>query len=185
MKRQIQTRGRSAKNLQRGFNLIELGVVMVIISILSFFAIRQFGDMKMSAQAQNDVKDMPIIVGKIQRAYMNSTTSAGVTMALLVNNNVFPSDYVSGANAINRWGGTVAVAAATLSTANDSIALTWPTVPSAACLEIIPSVQRIMNTITVAGTSVKANGAAVDLSALGTQCNSATNVSIVYTFTIK
>lgn len=168
---------------QQGFTLIELAIVVVMVAVLISLGLKTINQTRVSANANAEATELPLIVSKIQKTYSTQSTYSGVSLAGLIALNIFPTErVVSPTSAQNRWGGGITVAAATLTNANDSVQLTYAGVPKDECVEVIPLVTQTVRVITVNGTSVKADGAGLDLSALGTQCAGTTN-SIMYQFT--
>lgn len=169
--------------LGKGFSLIELSIVIVIVSILLAVGLGITRSILSDNRANDELKELPLIVTRLQKLYNNRATSAGVTTAIAISNNIFPAERViSPTEVTNRWGGTVTVAPATIGTANDAIAMTYNAVKTAECLAVISQIEASMRTISVAGVLVKNDGEQPNLGLLGTQCSSASEVVIVYTF---
>lgn len=166
---------------QSGFTLVEL-IIVILIGGLILAGVAAGVSKAMSGQRANaEIAEIQNVSTSIKKIYSNKSSYSGITLTGLINMNAFPPERVSGGAVYNRWGGAVTVVAA--GTGNVNFTLTYPSVPTSECLDIIPQLESVVDSVTVAGTSVKASGAALDVSALGTQCNSSATVSIAYTFT--
>lgn len=167
---------------QRGFTLIELGIVVVIGSILLAVALSIATTVLADNRANDELKEVPLIVTRIQKLYNNRANFTGLTTALAISQNSFPANRVTSTTTVtNRWGGTITVAPATMVTASDAVTATYTNVPKSECLAVLPQLDSSMRTMTVGGTSTKADGVPTDLTALGTQCALAPT-TVVYTF---
>lgn len=174
--------GRLPAKLQRGFTLIELGIVVVIGSILLAVALTIATTVLADNRANDELKEVPLIVTRIQKLYNNRSSFLGLTTTLAIAQNAFPGNRVTSATTVtNRWGGAITVLPATIATAADGVAATYTQVPKSECLAVVPQLDSVVRTVTVGGTAVKADGAATDLTALGTQCATAPT-TVVYTF---
>lgn len=178
MKQKMRTLFKSSR--QKGFTLTEFMIVMVlgglVIAGVAAGVSRALG----STRSNSEIGDLQQVFTSIQKIYANKANYSGVTLTTLINLNAFPTTWVSGANVNNRWSGSMTVAAATISTANDALAVTSTGVPDYECKEVIPQLDGVTRIVTVNGTQVKANNAATDSAALGTNCAGGSN-SIVYT----
>ena len=175
----------SLKKRQSGFTLVELGIVVAIAAIIIGIGLVVVPSILASTRANAEISELPTITTKIQRAYANQPNFAALTQAGIVNLNVFPESVVNktAGTIANRWGGAVTIAPATLKQANDAVAITSADIPTAECLQIGQGVEGAMRKITVGTTVVKADGvSAADPAALGTACNAAATVSMIFTF---
>jgi prepilin-type N-terminal cleavage/methylation domain-containing protein len=173
----------SLKKRQSGFTLVELGMVVAIGAIIIGIGLVVVPSILASTRANAEISELPTVVTKIQRSFQNQPNYSLVSQSTIAGLKAFPDAQVSGTTITNRWGGTVTVAPATLVTADDAVALTSTQIPTAECLQLGQGVEGTMRQISIAGVVVKADGtSATDPAKLGTQCNSASTVTIVYTF---
>jgi prepilin-type N-terminal cleavage/methylation domain-containing protein len=178
------------KKRQSGFTLVELGIVVAIGAVIIGIGLIVVPSLLASTRANGEVAELPAIATKISRAYANQPNFSTLTHANVVGLQVFPDNQVSGTTVTNRWGGTVTVAsigATGLVSAHDAFTITSTGVPSDECVQLGQGLERAARVISVtpkggAATSVKADGAKLDLGALGTACKAATSATMVYTF---
>jgi hypothetical protein len=133
-------------------------------------------------RANDELKEVPLIVTRIQKVYNNRANFTGLTTTLAIAQNAFPASRVVTATSVtNRWGGSINVVPVSLVTSNDAASITYTNMPKSECLAVLPQLDSSMRTMTVGGTSTKADGVPTDLAALGTQCGLAPT-TVVYTF---
>lgn len=173
---------KSCKRRSMGFTLIELGIALALIGIGLFFVISKLGETSDASKAQNLVSDLSGIITNTKRLYATQTSYNGITMATLRDNAVFPTAWNVGGTITGPFTGNVTVAASTLSTADDSAAITIPNIPSRVCTDIARMMSEGVAVMAVAGTTVKANNGTLNIGTLGTQCVSAAAVSMAFTF---
>lgn len=172
---------RSKRNV-KGFTLIELSIVIIVGALLLAVALVIARSVLADNRANDELKELPVIITRVQKLYANRPNFAGLTTTLAIAQNVFPDSRVASTTTVNnRWGGTITMAPVTIASANDAVDATYTLVPKSECLAVIPQVENNMRTITVGGTVVKADGALTDLTALGTQCGTSPT-TIVYRF---
>ncbi|WP_292802386.1 type 4 pilus major pilin [Methylotenera sp.] len=171
----------SMKN-QAGFTLVETGIVVAIVLLLLAGVVgapRIIAGMK----ANNEIGELKTITTGVQKIYSNDPTFAGATLTEVISLRGLPDERITSATtAANRWGGAITLAPATVNTANDSILLTTTNVPEYECVNVIPQAESGFIRIAVNGADVKAAGAALNKTTLGTQCVDGAN-SIGYYFT--
>lgn len=170
------------KKSAKGFTLIELSIVIIVGSLLLAVALSLARTVMADNRVNDELKELPIIVTRIQKLYSNRATFAGLTNALAIAQNTFPDARVAGAAVTNRWGGTITVVPKNLTATNDAVEATYTLVPTPECLGVIPQIESNMRIIKVGATTVKADGAQTDLTALGTACNLTNTTTVVYTF---
>jgi hypothetical protein len=117
---------------------------------------------------------------KINGIYNGAANFTGLTTASVANNNIFAVKYLPGGGVIlNRFGGNVTVAPLTTNSTNDTLRYQETLVNSAACPTMANQLADDVDIITIQGVVVKANGAAINPTTLNTQCNAATQVTII------
>lgn len=175
------------KKRQKGFTLVELGIVVAIAAVIIGIALAVVPALLASTRANAEISQLPTVTTKIQRAYANAANFAAVTTAAVVNLNVFPDSQVDkvAVTISNRWGGSVTVAPATLVNANDGVAITETLIPTAECLQIGQGVEGFMRKIAVGtapGIVVKVDGTATtDPVKLGTECQKTNANTMIFT----
>lgn len=175
--------GLQKKRDQKGFTLVEVAIVVAVGALL-LIGVSQAPTIIANNRANAEIAELPQVVANIQKIYANRSNFVGIDNAQVIGLKAFPEDRVDGAaSLLSRWGESITVAPADVGTGTDNgVSLTYALVPSAECINVIQGVEGRFYTIEVAGTEVKTDGGDLDLAALSTQCNSDTEVGIVYTF---
>ncbi|HDR9034167.1 TPA: hypothetical protein QDB07_001636 [Burkholderia vietnamiensis] len=169
---------------QMGYTLIELSIAGAIIALLIYGAVKLVNGVIADNRANAELKELPLVISKVQKIYANRPNFSGATQAILVNNGAFPSDWVvpASTNLVNRWSGTVTLGVTTIGgVANNAISLTTTGVPNSECESIVPGMDNSVRTTTVNGTLVKQDGQNSDPALTGTNCTASQN-TIVYVF---
>lgn len=127
-------RNKAAEVNNKGFSLVEasivLGIVALVIGGIWVGAAAVTENFKVS-KAEEQVLT---IAQELRRFYFGSRSTAGLTTAVAINQNLFPVDMVYGSTAQNPWDGSVAIASVSGNTQNFSI--TFNNIPSDACATI-------------------------------------------------
>lgn len=167
----------------RGFTLVELMMVIAVIGVIGLGAVIVFGKAMKKQRVNSEVQTLAEITSGIQKHYFNKPNFTGLSNTIAVSYKLVPDDMIVAAPATigNRWTGSVTIAPATVSAANDSYSYTTTLVPSAECLDVVLAMAPQYTATSVAGTVVKAAGGTLNETTLATQCNSADAVTIVYT----
>ena len=178
---------------QRGFTLIEIAIVIGIGTVLLYVVMKVIPDLLADNKSNGELQELPSIIANIQKNYSNAPTYAGATLDAVIRLNALPAERVTipgagAATATNRWGGTITMSVANLSATNDIVRLVYTNIGERACKSVIQGVAGLTRRIYVdsanggaagGGTIVKADGAALDIAALGTACGTGAN-SITY-----
>ena len=170
---------------QRGWAMLETTIAFVIIAIVVGSIYVMFENSKRKADVDSNVEAITQISSEVQAKYGRLNRYAAVTTAVLVADETIPKQLRDGAGttASNIYGGSISAAPATLTTANDAVALTWPNAPKGHCVDTVTRVAGVARRIAVDGTVVKPLDGELDLAALSTQCDGAT-APVTYVFDI-
>lgn len=177
------------KYQQRGFTLLELGIVVTIALVLIGVGVTKVPKIMADNRANAEISELPQIVANIQKAVANQQNYTGMTLDSLIRLDVFPQNRVTipaagAATATNRWGGIIGFTMTTTVTVNDTGILIYHNVPSSECKSVISAAGPTFLTIyadptdsgaTYAGTVVKPTGVPVDSVALTTGCSGVSN----------
>ncbi len=178
--KQMNIRNIGKKMKQRGSLLVDASIAVVIIGAVLAISLVIVPRVLADNRGNAELSELPTIFSNSQKIYRNRASYNGLTLAQLIALNAFPPDRVTGAaSAANRWGGAITVAAATITTADDAAAFTYAGVPEAECKAVAQGMESAVRQITVNGTVVKADGAALNLTTLGAQCAGGSN-TIIY-----
>lgn len=173
------------KAKQRGYSLPELAIVILIIGLLASLAALILPGIFASYRANKITDEFNQAIPAIQTAYQNRTSFTGLTTAQVAQNRWIGSGMTEVANGtptgnlLTQWGQLTFAPAANgtqgQGTMND--------IPSRECIKIgnaMISDQYL--SVNINGAAVKAANAELDLTTLGTQCNSSNANTIVFTF---
>ncbi len=179
------------KGRQRGFTLIELGIVLTIVAILALFAVPKVRGFIISGKVQSTGDDLTAAVARIRgngtgmatTPTYTSLDSTVLSKALLNRTNAFTVDGSTVIHKIGSSGATATATPATITTSNDAFTVTFNNVNIAACPDLASNLQSAAEIITVGGTTVKANASAtLDAQTAATKCTDGDNNTFVFTF---
>lgn len=166
---------------QAGFNMVELGLVLVIVAIALVGIMAYFSKNSTATQANQLTNDLTTLSGSVKSAYANNY--GAITNAKLDTGGFFNSLPALNDNAgvvtTNLGGGTLTVAPGTITTANDSVQYTITQLPDASCIPIVTALAKGATKLTVGTKTVKAIGAKPDPSQI--QCSGDANTIVMIT----
>lgn len=165
----------AAARRQKGISVIDFAIWVGVAGIAIAAIVSLAPGIMNSIRINSESTNLPQIVSCIQKYKWGKPNFAGTTAAQIIQNSCIPNSMVSGTAIVNRWQGSVTVTPRTTATANDSIGLTYTNLPKVACTGLIPVVADTFLSTTVNGTTVKSPGAELDDTAVGTNCDNATN----------
>ncbi|WP_432262847.1 type 4 pilus major pilin [Cupriavidus sp. TMH.W2] len=173
---------RIGRKRQQGFTMMELGLVLIVAVVLVFAAVRMYNGSRADSKAQSEVGDITRVLAKTQDSYSALPDYTGVTTAVLINNNVFPTGWVNAARTavVNNFNGAVTAAPFTLVNANDAVAVTSASYDRASCSSLPMKVSNAVRRLDINGTTVMPLGGAVDPALVGTSCLANGNTFIYY-----
>ncbi|MBN6205133.1 hypothetical protein JYK21_01610 [Ralstonia pickettii] len=169
---------------QAGFNMVELGLVLVIITLALVGIIMYFSTNSVASQSQSLAANLTTIAGNVKQSYQGNY--ANVSNTALNSGGFFKklaSINATGATpTVTLGGGTLTVAPGTVNTANDSAQYTITQLPDDSCIPLISSMSKSVAYLSIApngGTAsvVKAVGASADPSKIS--CSNDNN-TLVY-----
>jgi prepilin-type N-terminal cleavage/methylation domain-containing protein len=171
------------KQTQHGFALLELTVAIILVSLLAAASI--FG--YQANQRRTEVRDNTTLVietaAELQKKFGINGQYGAITTAIAVQSRAIPANLrIAGTTtAQNSYGGMITAAPVTLTTTDDSVALTWANVPQSQCIDLVQTAHQTARRVRVAGTAVKAIDTALPVVAtLATQCESADRVDVIF-----
>ncbi|PIT78477.1 type 4 pilus major pilin [Limnohabitans sp. JirII-31] len=179
------------KGRQRGFTLIELGIVLTIVAILALFAVPKVRGFIISGKVQSTGDDLTAAVARIRGNGTGMATtptysnidSTVLSKALLTRTNAFTANGTTVYHKIGDSASAVTAAPATITASNDAFTVSFSGVNIAACPDLASNLQSLAEVITVAGTTVKASSAAtLDAQLAATKCTDGDTNSFVFTF---
>lgn len=153
-----------SKKYQAGIGMVEIGLGLVIATIITVGVVNYFSTNSTTAQANQLGSDLSMLMGKVKGAY--SGQYANVNNARL-NTGGFFSKLTSltnnaGVVTTSLGGGTLTVAPGTVTAAGDSVMYTLTQLPDDACLPLVTSLAKTATTMTVGANQVKVAGGRPD-----------------------
>lgn len=174
---------RAKATTQRGFALLELTIAIILVSLLAGAAVFAYQSNQRRTETRENTTAVIETAAELQKKFGINNQYGAVTTAIAVQSRAIPPNIrVVGTNtAQNSYGGAVTAAPVTLTTANDSIALTWSNVPQSQCIDLVQSAHQTARRVRVATVVVKATDAAAPtVATLATQCETADRVDVVF-----
>lgn len=169
-------------NNQKGFTLVEMVMVIAVMGVLVIGAVVIFKKSMVKQNVNDEISTITEITSAVQKHYYSKAVYTGLTNTIATSFKLVPDSMIGGVGTINnRWSGTVTLAPATVNTTDDAFTFTTTLVPTDACLGAGIVLAPQYTAASVAGTVVKAAGAALNEGTLATQCASAASVTMVYT----
>lgn len=155
---------------QKGFSSIELGLTLLVVSILVVGAITLFTKNLRQTSIQDNITQLQSIAGTAKSTYGSQNQYSKVTTAVAVQGHVIPDSLRDGtaSTASNKFGAPISVGP--FGVTNDMLQLTWGNVPSSQCLEIVTGVSAMMRKIQVNNNDVKPLDGTLDVAGLPAAC---------------
>ena len=175
----------SKSHKQGGYSLPELAIVILIIGLLVSLTALILPSIFASFRANKITDEFNQAIPSIQTAYQNRTSFSGLTTAQVAQNRwvgggmTEATNGVPTGNLLTQWG-QLTFAPASNGTQGQG---TLTNIPSRECIKITNAMMSDQYlSVTINGASVKSGTTEMDLTAVGTQCNSSNANTIVFTF---
>jgi type II secretory pathway pseudopilin PulG len=146
---------------QLGFDMVQLGLVLVIIAIALVGIIVAYTRNSTSAQAQALGADLTTLIGNVKSAYAGNyvgVTNAGLSTGSFFKNLPSVTD-TNGTVVVSLGGGTLAVTTGTVANANDSVQYVITSLPDAACLPLFSMLSKGVAYMNFGNAAAPAKGA--------------------------
>jgi type II secretory pathway pseudopilin PulG len=196
----------AVKPKQGGYTIIELGIALTIIAVLIVAGLTGVTTVLNNSKANAQIEESGIVLAKLQST-LTSTNSSGMTTTVAVGSSYFPTSRVVGNTVTSKFNGSEFIRSnSTALTATEGVVAaigggaiyTITGVPRAVCANIASSLATLANAawiynatpdegtagavtnLTAATTQIKAPGAQVQAARVGTQCNTAENVTLAF-----
>lgn len=168
---------------QQGFTIMGALLTLVIGAIVAAGIFIAYNDSQRKTRVDAASSEIAAMIADAQKVYGHTGQYGAVTTAIAVQGGIIPARLrITGTNtAQNRYNGSVTFAPATITSANDSLTLGYNNVSSSDCQDLVFSVEPLTRRILVAGETVKAADATVNLATLSTACDSDDRVDLQFT----
>lgn len=181
--------------LQRGFTLIELTIVLILIAILAYLSMPKIRAYMIEGRVESHSKALAEAVMRIRANTEGAgpTPYSSVSTATMANtlrdrstamtvNGSGTAATVS--HSLGATGALVSVATATITTSGDSFAVTFPSVHNGACPSFSTQIQNTAEIISINGTVVKSIPGAIAYNGQAAQdaCTGGDTNAFVFTF---
>lgn len=175
--------GRVGRMAQRGLSMLEISLVLIVIAIILVAVYIGFQQNQRRAEINENVSNITQIISTAQARFGKTGGYTGLTTAIAVQTRLIPDNLriVGGNTAQNSYGGLLAVTPVTCVTAGDCLELQWTRTPSSQCAEIVMAVVNSVRRVNVGANNIKPLDGVLGVAALGTQCDSAANIDLVFT----
>lgn len=175
---------RPAKAAQRGVSIVSVLLGLVISAGVLAVVFNQYQDSQRKSRIEAATSEIVGMIAEAQKTYGTANQYGAVTTAVAVQGGVVPPRLrIAGTNtAQNRYNGAVTFAPATITSANDSLTLTYNNVTNIDCQDLILSSERLTRRVAVGATVVKPNDGVVNVATMATACDAAATANIAFTF---
>ena len=171
----------SVKKNQKGFTLVELGIVVGLVLLL-LSGLAGASRVISGTKVNDEVSELRSIVSNVQKIYAGASVYTGATLTDIIALKGLPDARVTSATtAANRFGGALTFTVSTLSSTDDSLKMSSAATPEYECLNIIPQVDSVFSKIMIGTNIVKPVGGTVSKTVLATGCTGG-NKTIDYYF---
>ena len=167
-----------SRRTHRGNALLYTLLSLVLGGIGLSVGIQQYQEAERATSVQTTVGEVNSIIGAAKQNF-GQYNYTGLNTAAAVGSQVIPVYLATGTTANNKFGGTITLDAGTATTG--TAVLSYASVPSSLCINIINGTQALARQVQVGATNVKPLDGAVDIGTLTSQCTAATTVTISWT----
>jgi Tfp pilus assembly protein PilE len=169
---------------QQGVSIVSVLLGLVIGASVLAVTFNQYQDSQRKARIEAATAELTTMISEAQKIYGTANQFGAVTTAVAVQGGVVPPRLrIAGTNnAQNRYNGAITFAPATITSANDSLTLTYSNVTAIDCQDLVLTLDRLNRRIAVGATVVKPNDGVVDVATMATACDAAATANIAFTF---
>lgn len=163
------------KNRQAGFDLLQAALVVLLIVGAASYAFDKYNNTDESRMTSNEAANLVTAAGNIKNKFATAPDFTGVTIAVLRDLDVFPSEMVGGNTVHSLFGGPIAAVPSNAAGTNDALTVTVPGYSKKACNKIAERLESNVYTLAVNGTEVKSANGVMSRQGLGAACAGGSN----------
>jgi Tfp pilus assembly protein PilE len=180
----IRPQAKALRRNQRGVSVMSVLLGLVIAAGVTAVVYDQFSDSQRKARIEAANSEISTIVAETQKVYGTTNNYGALTTAVAVQSGVIPARLrVAGTNtAQNKYNGALTVAPATITTANDSVVLTYSNVPRADCMDVAMTSDHLARRIVIGAATPKAADTPINVATLATACDAAATANLAIAF---
>jgi len=158
-----------------GYSILELLMVMAAVVMLVAGALQLKGRVEQTNKIKDELGNLMAMQINITSVFQGQTGFSGLTNAVALAADIFPTSMTSGGNVSNKWGGAVTLAPA----AGDlAYSIQYANVPTEACVKLAGSVAS-WDQIEIGGTVVTSSTANLTATNI-TACGAADAVTMTF-----
>ena len=174
--------GRFNLRKQAGDFMVSLSVALIIVAIISAGIYIAFAENARKNEVTVSINAITATAANLRKNFGINNTYGAVTTGIAIQSRTIPAEQRNGAllTASNSYSGAITTVPATLITANDVVDLSYARVPSSQCVDIVLGTEAVARKIMVGAAIPKATDTPLVLATLTAACESATNVTIVW-----
>ena len=146
----------SSRKQQGGWGLLETLIVIAVAGLAIGAVVARGNNATEKEKINQDMQSLQVLGQNLAQSFATKPDTAAVTVAYAIAYQAAPQDMINGAALRNKVGGSIAVAPATLNTANDAIQITSNNYDQQGCLSLASKAAATFRTVTVNTTVVKA-----------------------------
>ena len=141
--------------IKKGFTLIEVLIVLGIAAIVAAAAYFTYNSVRTTNDANEEIRNLDIIRSGIQNMYASQRDYTGLTLALVSNSGIVPSNLVgAGTGAIqNKWGNAYTITATGPDSGPSKSFGVTTTVPKNACEKVSQGLVAAWDYVAIGGAA--------------------------------
>jgi prepilin-type N-terminal cleavage/methylation domain-containing protein len=163
----------------KGFGLVEIMLVLIIVALLGNYAYGRYTTNKESTKAEQEKADVVTTIANTQEKFTIYTDYATASLQVLIDNGVFPVSVTRANSVTNQYAGTVTVSQNTINSPADTLKFTTTNYTVSGCKLLIPKMESGMLQVSVNGQVVKPLNGTLDITKLGPACTAASSIEYI------
>lgn len=168
------------KKQQFGASVVQVLLGLVISAFVLLVSYQIYSDSQGKTRVEKATNEIITLISEAQKVYGGNDLYGSVTTAVAVKGGVVPPRMrIAGTDtAQNGYNGAITYTPTTVTTANDALTLSYAAVRPEDCQKIMTTIDSLTIGMAVGATDVKANGGALNVATLATECDAAAPVTL-------